>query len=75
MNQGRTLSIALETAEGYFVAPLDNGGARVGLKDCHCFDFPAEHEDFDRVTKATAETVEALYDEFTGAHLAEWGTV
>lgn len=61
-------TIIFENADGYFVANLDNGGIRLGLLGCECFDFPAGHAEFERVASLTKETAESAYDEYFGCY-------
>lgn len=56
-------------ASDYFTAHLDNGGARIGLLGCECFDFPAAHTDYSRVVALIAEQLEATHDEFMGRYV------
>ena len=66
--QSKTAEIKFETQDGYFVAPLQCGGIRVGLVDCECFDFPADHEEHTNVAALTADNVEAAYDSYFGMY-------
>ena len=68
MTTAKTTAIICENTDGYFVAFLDNGGVRVGLRGCTCYDFPESHEDFKRCTELTIGTVEDAHDEFTGRY-------
>ena len=66
MNHGHiTTFIVNDTADGYFVANLDNGGIRVGIAggDAPMFDFPAGHPLHIVAASLTAETVENFHDE------------
>ena len=64
----RTTTILCENTDGYFVAFLDNGGVRVGLRGCTCYDFPLTHKDFTRCTQLTHDTVEEAHDDFTNRY-------
>lgn len=64
----RPVQIIAETADGYFTARLDNGGVRIGLRGCECFDFPAGHAYYDRVVSLATDGIEAAHDEFMGRH-------
>lgn len=55
--------IVNDTADGYFTAHLDNGGVRIGLVDCECFDFPSDHEDYARIVALSADELESAHDE------------
>lgn len=46
----------------YFVAHLDNGGARFGFKGLHCLDAPAGHPLRAEILALTEETAEAFHD-------------
>lgn len=58
-----------ENEDGYFTANLDNGSARIGLRGCECFDFPASHEDYSRVVLLTENEIEDAHDEFMGKYV------
>lgn len=48
----------------YFVAHLDNGGVRLGMVGGTCFDIPAGHAWFDRITECANESqAEEYFDE------------
>lgn len=64
------INLIEETADGYFVAHLDNGGVRIGLRGCECFEFPASHAEYDRVAALTGDYIEAAHDEFMGKYCA-----
>ena len=57
-----------ESTDGYFTARLDNGWVRIGLRGCECFDFPASHAEFNRVTSLDADGFEEAHDEFMGKY-------
>ncbi len=63
-----TTTMICENTDGYFAANLDNGGIRVGLVGCTCFDFPSTHTDFNRCEALTTDTVEDAHDEFSGRY-------
>ena len=64
MTRARTTEILFDDDSGYFTAMLNNGGVRIGLKNCLMHDIPAGHAWFDRVFEASALVeVEALHDE------------
>jgi hypothetical protein len=66
--RANTTAVICENTEGYFVAFLNNGGVRVGLRDNECFDFPEDHPEFSRAVKLTVDTVESAYDEYFGLY-------
>lgn len=66
--RAHTTAIICENTDGYFVAFLDNGGIRVGLRDNECFDFPESHAEFKRAAALTIDTVEEAYDEYFGTY-------
>jgi hypothetical protein len=63
MNQGRTTNFIVQT-EDHFVADLDNGGVRIGMKGFAAVDFPATHVEYDRVRALTAAAVEGAFDAY-----------
>jgi hypothetical protein len=67
----KTRNIICENTDGYFSAFLDNGGIRVGLKGCECFDFQESHPDFKRCANLTIDTVESAHDEFMGKYCCQ----
>lgn len=68
-NSPSITKFSIETTEGYFVAFLDNGGVRIGLKGFDCFDFPLGHTKFQTVVSLQPSCVENYYDELYGATL------
>ena len=62
----------VETECGYFTGHLANGGVRIGLVDCVCFDFPADHPETKKILAWTSENVESFYDESFAKYAAEW---
>jgi hypothetical protein len=66
--QTHTTDFICNNEDGYFVALLDNGGVRVGLRDNECFDFPDSHPEFNRAIALTYNTVEETYDEYFGRY-------
>lgn len=68
MATASTTTMICENTDGYFAAFLNNGGVRVGLVGCTCFDIPLDHKDFKRCASLTMETVEETHDEFTGRY-------
>jgi hypothetical protein len=65
INRPRTVNRLIEN-DDYFVADLDNGGVRFGLKGCMLFDVPAYHADYNRVRALTLDNIEDTFDEFVG---------
>jgi hypothetical protein len=64
--RAHTTAMICETAEGYFAAFLDNGGVRIGMRDNACFDFPADHKEFQKVISLTVDSVESAFDDYFG---------
>lgn len=58
------------TSSDYFTAHLDNGGVRIGLLGCECFDFAPTHAEHERVVTLAADGLEAAHDEFMGRYAA-----
>ncbi|KVO11752.1 hypothetical protein WJ73_19595 [Burkholderia ubonensis] len=53
----------------YFKARLDNGGIRIGLRGCECFDFPPTCPEYGRVLQLEQSQIEAAHDEFMGKYI------
>ncbi len=70
MTRAHTTAILFDDDSGYFTALLDNGGVRIGLKNCLMYDIPAGHAWFDRAFEASALVeVEALHDELVSLNV------
>ena len=61
MNNTRKFEVVFET-EDYFVAHVENGGARFGFKGLHCLTVPAGHPLHAEILGLTEETAEAFHD-------------
>lgn len=46
----------------FFVAHLDNGGARVGMNNVVALDVPADHDLYNEILALNADNVEAFID-------------
>jgi hypothetical protein len=60
-NVGITTHVFADTGD-YFAAHLDTGGIRIGLRPVMCFNIPPHHALYEACSKATTDTVEAVFD-------------
>ena len=63
MKSPRTSEILVANDE-YFVANLENGAIRFGMLAGIMFDFPPDHEQYDRVKSLDLANAEELFDEY-----------
>lgn len=61
MNAAHTTSFVFDNGE-YFVAHLDNGGARVGINSVIALDVPANHALYAEILALSESTVEDFID-------------
>jgi len=58
----------LRENETYFVADLNNGGVRIGMKNVVAFDFPASHKLYENVRGIELDDCEDAIDEMFVRH-------
>ena len=70
MPYAHTTTILREN-DTYFVADLDNGGVRIGMKDVVAFDFPKSHAFYENIRSLKLEECEEAIDEMYARHTPE----